>query len=224
MFQRVQFDRDAKKSKNQINSITMEKNIENHFNEPERRNFVVEVIKSAFTDSTAHGLSPLVKRENTFIRIVWLSCLLVSAGVCAYMITLSILSFFSYEVVSKTESVYLLSTEFPAVTLCNQNALMTSKALDFATDLFIRNGLVNPIDPQKSFKNTTAASFLFYRYFAGNNALDPNRTDEFRKSLGYNMSDMLFSCLYNFLECSADEFKWSFNILYGNCFTFNAGA
>jgi hypothetical protein len=37
------------------------------------------------------------------------------------------------------------------------------------------------------------------------------------------MSDMLFSCGFNWQTCTANDFSYFFDTFYGNCFTFNSG-
>ena len=191
--------------------------------EPKKLDPVIEIILDSLTESTAHGLSPIVKRQHSFIRFVWVFCLLLSAAVCAYMIALGIMAYFSYETVSKTEKVNLYATEFPALTICNTNAFMTNTSLGFVNDILVKNYIINGNNSRDSFSKMTGELLLNSRYLTGLNALSPYLTDEFRKSLGYNMSDMLFSCIYSFNRCTSDDFYWYYDALYGNCFTFNSG-
>jgi hypothetical protein len=47
--------------------------------------------------------------------------------------------------------------------------------------------------------------------------------DEDKKKLGHNLEDILISCSHNALKCNATNFTWSFDKVYGNCYTFNSG-
>lgn len=185
---------------------------------------VKEILVRSCEETTAHGLAPLVRRESWLIRIVWIVCTLASTAVCAYLIALVIIAYLSYDTVTSTEQVRLLTTDFPAVTICSLNPLATNESVSFVHDLFISNQLVNnSLELEYLLSNIAADKTLVFKYFAVTNALDPNRSDEFRKSLGYSMKDMLISCSYNLIDCSADDFSWFFDVLYGNCFTFNSG-
>ena len=44
-----------------------------------------------------------------------------------------------------------------------------------------------------------------------------------QRYLGYEISDMLFSCTFNWIFCSANDFSYFYDPFYGNCFTFNSG-
>ena len=162
-----------------------------HRDEPKKLNPIIEIILDSLTESTAHGLSPIIKRQQSLIRFVWIACLILSAGVCAYMIALAILAYFSYDTVSKTEKVFLYATDFPAVTICNMNAFMTNTSLSFVNDILVKNNITNGNNSKSSFSKMTGGLMLNSRYISGINALNPNLTDDFRTSFGYNMSDMI---------------------------------
>lgn len=188
-----------------------------------RYDFVLKIIKESSLETTAHGISPLIKRQHPCIRLVWLVCLVASAVVCSYLVTLGVLSYFDYETITKNQQVYLISTDFPAVSICNANLFMTNQSVEFVYKLLRENYNLNETKIEAIFNDFTAADIQNFKYFLGTNALDPNLTDEFRRSLGYQIDDMLFSCTYNLLPCSSADFVWFYDILHGNCFTFNAG-
>lgn len=204
-------------------NVSLNSNSENPDINPKRLNYILTTIVDTGLDTTVHGVVPLIKREHPFIRLMWFVFLLASAVVCVYLIVLSILTYFEYETVTKTDQVYLLSTEFPAVTVCNINPFMTNSSVEFIDQLFYKNHIWNSTNPNDYFANISANAFGVYKYFASTNALDPKRTDAFRKSLGHQMDEMLFSCSYNFQSCSPSDFYWFYDIQYGNCFTFNSG-
>ena len=41
-----------------------------------------------------------------------------------------------------------------------------------------------------------------------------------KQSLGFNINKTLQSCYFNRVKCSAEDFTWSFNYLWGNCYQF----
>lgn len=46
-------------------------------------------------------------------------------------------------------------------------------------------------------------------------------TDEQRKSFAHNLNDTLVECRFNNEKCTALDFEWSFERIYGNCYSFN---
>jgi hypothetical protein len=48
-------------------------------------------------------------------------------------------------------------------------------------------------------------------------------TDDMKKKLGHNLSEILIECTYNLEPCDSSHFIWSFDPAYGNCYTFNSG-
>ena len=187
------------------------------------RNYVLDIIFSTCVDSTAHGFGPIIRRDNIVIRIFWIVCLLASAGVCTWMISVSIMSFFDYETVSKTEKVHLTLTEFPAVTICNTNTFLTNESLDFINNILVKAKVMDINNQEESFKHFSGFNYAFLRYFTATNALNPAFNDSFRKSLGPDITDILYSCSFNLKDCSANDFSWYFDTYFGNCFTFNSG-
>lgn len=187
------------------------------------KGYIKDIIIEATFDTTTHGIDHIFKRHHPFIRFVWTVCFLASIGVCAYMITISIMNFFEYETVTKSEQIYLVSTDFPAVTICNVNPFMTNVSVDFFKSIIKQTSVVTGINYDSFFDKMSAADLALFWYLSGTNALNPNLTDTFRKSLGYQIDDILYSCMYNLKKCTADDFVWFYDIMYGNCFTFNSG-
>lgn len=186
--------------------------------------FVFDIILSSCADTTTHGISPIIKRDNLIIRSVWIVCFLASSIVCSYLTTLDIMTYLEYETVSKTNKIRLFSTEFPAVTICNTNPFLTNESLEFVNKLLIKSKLLDTNKTTlESLSSVTSVNIFYNRYYVGTNALDPALNDTFRKSLGLGIEQMIFSCAYDFKNCSSDEFSWFFDIYYGNCYTFNSG-
>lgn len=184
---------------------------------------ILEIITSSVSESTTHGIDHIFKRKNRLIKFFWLVCFLVSAATCSYMIFLSIIAFFQHETVTKAQQVNQISTDYPVVSICNINPYTTNFSFQYIQELLIESNITNPITPDLVFNYLFANSLLSFMYFVGTNALSFNRTDEFRKNLGYDIKDMLLSCSYNSKYCTADDFQWYFDPFYGNCFKFNSG-
>ena len=50
-----------------------------------------------------------------------------------------------------------------------------------------------------------------------------NLSNEEKRKLGHDLNDILFECKFNDNPCKASDFTWSYDVKYGNCFTFNSG-
>lgn len=188
-----------------------------------RKNFILDIIVSTCLETTTHGIIPILKRDNLFIQVVWLNFLVASAFICSYLVSLGIIAYFDYETVTKAKRIHLIATDFPAVTICDTSPFLTNKSIEFVNETLFNSNLLDSNNSDKTFSMLNAENYLFYRYIVGNNALDPSRSDDFRKQLGLDITDMLFSCSYNLEQCTANDFSWFFDSFYGNCFTFNSG-
>jgi len=50
-----------------------------------------------------------------------------------------------------------------------------------------------------------------------------NLSIEQKKRLGHDIQDILINCIFNNEPCSSNDFTWSYDQSYGNCYTFNSG-
>jgi hypothetical protein len=49
-----------------------------------------------------------------------------------------------------------------------------------------------------------------------------NLTIAEKKKLGHDLNDILIDCLFNLKQCDSNNFVWSYDPWYGNCYTFNS--
>lgn len=103
-----------------------------------------DIIYESATDSTAHSIPHIFKRENIGLKVFWIICLLGATGVCAWMISTALIDYFMYETVTKSESILEIPTHFPAVSFCNMNPFVTNDSLQFVENILIQNGLYSP--------------------------------------------------------------------------------
>lgn len=181
--------------------------------------YIREIVVNSASESTTHGLPQIAKRTNWIIRAMWVVCFLTSAIVCTYMISISIMTFFAYETVTKAQRVYVTKTEFPSISICNLNPFTTNKSYEFVRTVLEDSGFIdNSTEILNSlFENTLRTLKLRSVMFVFSN----NLTDEQKKSLGYDLKDTLISCTFNIDDCSANDFEWYFDLQYGNCYKFN---
>lgn len=110
----------------------------------EKKSEIKEIIYESATDSTAHSIPHMFKRENKGLKLLWFICFLAAFGVCTWMITMSISDYFQFETISKTEIILEIPSKFPTVSICNMNSFVTNYSLQFVQDILTKNGLYNP--------------------------------------------------------------------------------
>jgi hypothetical protein len=97
-----------------------------------------------------------------------------------------------------------------SLSICNQNPLSTNAGIEFGK---IQNNLYNIFGI--GFANDFM-SLSFGRLVNGANLINRNVNDSTKKSTGFNLSDMIVSCTYNFAPCYASQFVWHYDLGYGN--------
>ncbi|GBN15826.1 Degenerin mec-10 [Araneus ventricosus] len=145
---------------------------------------------------------------------------------CSYQIYLFTKFYFEYPVFVNLQIKERNKVRFPAVTICNLNRMKSKYEKHHSFD---GNQIESPLDitgvnsdqmplplSEKSDinfrnKNESQEHLKFLRKYY-------NLNSESRQKFGYQLEEVVKSCLFNFKPC---EFKKNLNMRYGNCFTFN---
>ena len=77
---------------------------------------------------------------NFKVQFIWLIILLGSTGATFYFISKSVIDYLNHEVVSQTNIVNELPTQFPAVTFCDNNPFSNEKSFEFIVNSIQNNG------------------------------------------------------------------------------------
>ena len=101
------------------------------------------------TDINCYG--KIFKYENLFVKLFWLIILLASLSITAWIMSLSIVSYFQYGIVSQIRLVYEKPIEFPAVTFCDNNPFSTQQGQDFLLSFFNGDECQNVTDSDSSY-------------------------------------------------------------------------
>lgn len=214
-----------------------------HYKE-KAQNFKKELkykLNEAAKNTTSHGLPHLLRTKNNILRLMWILFMLASYAYCGYFIIKSIIKYLNYDTVTSIDYLQETSAQFPAITICNRNALMLKDnpiLNKIYNDKFDIKDCLNEAwsHEQDDYSLTRKKLRLCYnvssnlafhtremdkikRYLANENI-----TDKERSSAGYNLdTDMLLSCEFNKLSCNQNNFTHFWSNLYGNCYTFNDG-
>jgi len=201
---------------------------------PYKRKIMKEDLRDAGESTTGHVIPLIVKSRylpmKIFLFVVWLT----GVALTIVLITYSIIDFFKYEVTTKTRYMRESPMLFPKVTICNNDPFPTLAAVTFLANLFrtdavFTNNLakadaegvdtnddINLVNWFITKENDDEIEFLSK---AMTKALQSDETT--KRSLGYDQGTFIQDCVFDEKNCS-DKFTHSYDIGFGNCFTFNA--
>ena len=179
--------------------------------------------------STLDGLAKFLAAHRRVLKLFWAVVLLTLLGSCAFVLIHAILDYFAYEIVTTITVRNEMPAQMPTVILCDSNSLMTLHGVCFASSIYkaynisISNNYLNYRYYQSSYPRmiNNKGNILLPRTMAMSASRDPSLSDAIRQSLGLSFTDMLISCSFNSVECTANDFLWQYDTYFGNCFKFN---
>ena len=178
-------------------------------------------------DTTSHGIPRAFKSNNWFKSILWMLCFFLSFGYMIYSIINLFIAYYTFSVTASITRIHELPVTFPAVTLCNINPYNEQYSTQYIKEVmknaecFYLNDII-AFEKCYNTTNTNQAFDSFIDQLKRITANDNRLTDAIRQYLGYDMRmDMLVSCDFNGIECSARDFHKFWSYEYGNCYTFN---
>ncbi|XP_045931062.1 acid-sensing ion channel 1-like [Micropterus dolomieu] len=161
--------------------------------------------------STLHGISHMFTYERMCIkRSLWILFFLGSVGVLVMVCVDRVQFYFQYPHVTKLDEVAAPMMVFPSVTFCNLNSFRFSRVtrndLYHAGELLaLLNGRYEIRDPHLVEENVL--QILKERADFDNYKPRPFNMREFYDRTGHDIKDMLLSCFYRGMDCSAEDFK-----------------
>lgn len=148
--------------------------------------------------------------KNKCIKIIWALIFIASTLLTIIVCILLLVEYFEYDVITKTNVVYERPSQFPAVTLCDNDQFTTSDAQLFLINISRTYNL--------SFSNSNDLHSIIT--LAQMRAANPLAyTNEWRQKLGLRRSQIV--CSFFTTDCSKD-LEWFYSFEYGNCFRFNS--
>jgi hypothetical protein len=178
-----------------------------------------KLLKDARENSTIHSVFKISKANNKFMKIIWIISSITSTTFCSYLIFKGITDYLSYDVVTKIRMIKENESEFPTITFCTNEALVTERGRDIYNKILIQNNFSSIDDSKIDFSTKKE---LIYSFIL--NQMNVNYSDAEKKRWGYSKDEMIPNCLYNFdTICSEDQFISFFHFWYGNCLRFNSG-
>ena len=178
-----------------------------------------------FYNSLTQATLKLYRNPHRILKLIWLICVLASLGFASYAVIQSILDYLSFDVATKSRTIFERPTLFPKVTICMLSPFTTKYAYDFLKD--------NIDSPYNFLRNESLLENLNFSHkydiidkfiLAANSLMnDKNVSHRLqREKLSYPLNDLLISCYFNWNSCSSNDFTMHFESVYGNCFAFNS--
>jgi hypothetical protein len=157
-------------------------------------------------------------------RIFLFLFVMASCTLASFTVIQSVIGYFEYAVVTKSQLVYETQTQFPKVTICNLNPFTTEYAYEFLSRR--TNSSWNIYENKAKFESLNYSEKVeFLRHFNLLSITKMNRvlSDEEKKKLSHSLEDIVFNCTYNQRNCDLKkDFTWTFDKFYGNCYVFNS--
>jgi amiloride-sensitive sodium channel subunit alpha/amiloride-sensitive sodium channel subunit gamma len=182
---------------------------------------IKEDFKEWLSSSTSHGLPNIARTDSKILRLLWTVSFLASTAACAYLLYLSVIGYLNFDVVTKISVYDEVPSQFPTVTICNSYPFGSDNSTPFLEEKF--KIFFGTSDLNLILANFESNYFLFVKYLIWISAADPSLSDDFKKSLGLTIDDMLISCQFSGYKCSKDDFVWFYSSFYGSCYKFNSG-
>jgi len=198
---------------------------------PYKRKLIKEDLRDAGESTTGHVIPLIVKSRywpmKLFYSLVWLTGLALTN----FLITYGIMDYFKYDVTTKTRFVRESSMLYPKVTVCNNDPFTTEASMKFLANLFRTDPKFSAnLESAVNNRVNVISDIELANYFLGIGWKDINmkllekawQSDEAtKKSLGYNQQNFITNCDFDKKMCTG-SFTHTYDIRFGNCFTFNA--
>ena len=148
---------------------------------------------------------------NFYAQLTWFLILLCSTAATFWLISNSIIDYLNFDVVTQTNFIYEIPTQFPTITFCENDAFTTRDAQRLYEEMAVTINYtqVNVVNDDLNHLVQMAAA-------------NPSFGDENRKRLGFLNKTIIYTCKYNKVKC-ANELRWYYSFEFGNCWQFNVG-
>ena len=95
---------------NALNDILKDKKSENTWKEK---------LTNAVNDTSLHGVPRIFNSDHILVRLLWVIMIIIAMIGCGYLVANNVIDYYSYPVVTNTNSFYESAPLFPKVTLCD---------------------------------------------------------------------------------------------------------
>lgn len=89
--------------------------------------------------TTFHGVPIIFRTTNLSLQLFWLALLLLSFGLCCYMLNRSLVDFFSYKIDTVIRTNPVRKLRFPIISVCNYDYFVTKNSEEYLKNYFVDN-------------------------------------------------------------------------------------
>ena len=186
----------------------------------ETSNKIEKILMDNLSCEMYHFILNVFYSPHFTLKFVYIFFILLGFGLSSYMTISLLLTYLEYNVNTLTRSVNEVPSIYPKITICNVNLYTTKYAYDYLMSL---NLTLNQIENLITSGDLTNAIFVYSTNNRNVAARIQALSDEEKQSFSHTLNQTLLSCMFNFQPCTANDFKWEWDRLYGNCFSFNSG-
>ena len=176
----------------------------------EKQEKLEENLRENLKNMKVDGLPNIFRTNLLPFQIMWIVILLFSFSFCVYLLTISFLDYFKFQVTTNFRLLSELKSTFPTVTICNMNPLNS----DYAVSLMVEANLSASYDADEP-HNTMLALEEWHKRTTGEyfSAAERKRMSSFT----------IVSCTYADKACDSDSFTYLFHPYFLACYQFNSG-
>ena len=189
----------------------------------QKAKYIETMMKEVLYNSLAQACIKIYQTKHFKLKVFLFISITVLNCLASYMVIQSIRSYFDYEVITTSRTIYETPTLFPKITICNQNMLQTEYGWDFISNIDSSWNFFKYPNLMKNLTYTEKYTLKtkFYAIAQGM-LLEKHFTNDKLQRLGHSFKDLLINCYFKNNPCSYKDFTWVFDPFYGNCFEFNA--
>ncbi|EDO34319.1 predicted protein [Nematostella vectensis] len=196
----------------------------------------VRALVRDFVDrTTCHGIGQINGSQSPLWRVFWVVTFVAGLGMVVHQGVTLFGTFLDRPTSTTIDMTYAPAMDFPAVTICNLNAIRKDHLSQFPDADVLLKGFSEASTPSVTvFLGKDVESFIKQHSEAGPNVtLDPELAfkdamveifaqSELKKlqMAGHGFEELVLGCTWNNIKCNKGPF-WNFR--YGNCYTFNQG-
>jgi hypothetical protein len=173
------------------------------------------LLKESINLSNIDVLNKIFEYEQIWRKLLWLLILLILTGLTCWLLLLNCISYFDYDVISKIEILNERPSNFPVVTICDNNPFTTLYAQGLLN-------FFNIINLNSNISYNEAYVGINYAFNDAKIHAKANYDENVQKKLGFPF-ESIHSCYFNSRPCNmSNDFEWIYSYEHGNCWQFNS--